>query len=176
MAVDLGPDHLRPDQSSTTSHHRTGKIISQVDSLTRQKERIDYRRTNGLPWAEAVFALRDDVVGQEDQEFFDGLPAKKRVEVKKLEDAGKQGAADTIREKYASLGWDGLVFRAKRGRTGPKYRPTHAQLSRAYRIILRLLDRQGLLWNTHPNSKLNRRPREGEDLDPEQSRSSSDVE
>lgn len=115
------------------------------EQFGRQNDRVGYLRSMGLPWAEAVFQLRDLLVGIEDDEFWDGIPKKVRDALPKMT---KAKAAEAQAE-WAPNGWDGITFRAVPGPGGrPLYRPTADELSHAYRIIMRLASRKGLTWRT----------------------------
>lgn len=115
------------------------------EQFGRQNDRLAYLRSMGLPWSEAVFQLRDLLVGIEDQEFWDGIPKNVREEMTKM----TPGQRDAAAGRHAGSGWDGITFRAIRGPGGkPVYRPTADELSRAYQIILRLAARKGLTWKT----------------------------
>lgn len=114
------------------------------DAIRHQVDNIAYLRSFGLPWAEAVYQLRDMVVGLEDEEFWDGIPQPLRDDT-----------TDELREKYARYGWDGVPCRAFEGPGGePMYRPTPEDLSEQLRIIMRLLYRRGITWKRLRTSRL----------------------
>lgn len=137
--------------------------ISMEDAFSRQNDRIGYLRSLGQPWAEAVYQLRDLLVGMEDDEFWDGIPKDERAKLAKA----PPHVADQIRDRYAVEGWLGYPCRAVRGPGGqPIYLPTADNLSHAYRIIMRLAARRGLSWRTKNVSKLPG-PAEVEDAPPE---------
>jgi hypothetical protein len=148
---------IRPDglQDSLTEERFTPRLIPTEEQLSRQEERIAYLRSSGQPWAEAVFQLRDMLVGFEDDEFWDGLPGPVR---KGLSDQTDDDKAETLTE-WASEGWLNFPCRAIRGRGGePVYRPTPEDLSHAYRILRRLMDRSGFIRKTRRTSRLTARP------------------
>lgn len=127
------------DDSSTPFKMRT---LSHEDNINRQLDRIAYLRSVGAPWAEAVYQLRDMVVGLEDEEFWDGIPQAVRTSLHDDPDVYERVAAE-----YAHDGWKGYPCRAIQGVDGrPIYRPTAENLSTALRIIMKLLARRGILW------------------------------
>lgn len=128
----------------------TPKRIAFEDGVMRQLERIAYRRSMGLPWSEALYQLRDVLVGFEDAEFWDGIPADKRPDIDKLPPKAQKAA----RASYAELGWATHHVRAYRGPRGPVFRPTSEQLSRELRMLMRLLDRNQMIRKTRRASRL----------------------
>jgi hypothetical protein len=141
---DLLPDGSPEDQFAP-------RPISLEEAFSRQNDRIGYLRSTGLPWAEAVYQLRDLLVGIEDDEFWDGIPATERSRLPKL----TEEEAERARQRWAEEGWLGYPCRAIRGPSGqPVFRPTADNLSHAYRIIMRLAARRGLSWRTKRISKL----------------------
>ena len=137
-----------PDAVNLTQNRR----IAFEEGLMRQIERIAYRRSMGLPWSEALYQLRDSLVGLEDQEFWDGVPESKRKAIESLPEQERRKAL----EPYKELGWSTHSVRAIRGPNGPIYRPTAEDLSREYRMIMRLLDRKGMLRQERRSSRLPR--------------------
>lgn len=142
--VELVPDGEGGNQFSP-------RPISLEEAFGRQNDRIAYLRSVGQPWAEAVFELRDLIVGIEDEEFWDGIPAEVRAGLPK-QPKPKQEAE---REKWAPGGWAAFPCRAIPGPGGrPIYLPTSEELSHARRIVLRLAARRGLTWKTKRISSL----------------------
>lgn len=124
------------------------------DAIARQIDRIAFLRSTGQPWDEAVYQLRDMVVGLEDEEFWDGIPEDVRKSLKKETDEWKR---QEITKACAVEGWNGYPVRAFRSPSGqPIYMPTPENLSCAYRIVMRLLSRKGIAWRTRRISKLER--------------------
>jgi hypothetical protein len=134
---------LRADQIATALHGETvgvqpdprhlnieGLIMNQID-------RIGYLRSIGEEWDEPMFHLRDLIVGLEDSEFWDGIPAQVRG---KLTDAQK--------EEYAQRGWDGLKIQIHTDpKTGSEILcPTPAELSLMFRLVMGLMARRGMSW------------------------------
>lgn len=128
----------------------TPKRIAFEDGIMRQLERIAYRRSMGLPWDEALYQLRDMLVGFEDAEFFDGIPPGKRGELDALSPERRKVAA----KAYGELGWNTHAVRAFRTPRGPVFRPTAEQLSRELRMLMRLLDRNKMVRKTRRSSRL----------------------
>ncbi len=121
------------------------------DAIARQLDRIAFLRSTGQEWAEAVYQLRDMVVGLEDDEFWDGIPPHVRSEMNKM--PKKQW--ERTQQEWAVEGWNGYPVRAFRGPGGvPVYMPTSDNLSCALRIVMRLLSRSGIAWRTRRVSKL----------------------
>lgn len=121
--------------------------ISLEEIIREQIHDIARLRSWGYPWAEAVFTLRDLVVGLEDQEFWDGLPDQARSKVRALAESGHQEKVQEIREAYARYGWSTCPIRAYELDDGTVvYRPSPEDLSALLRIILRLLARRGVNW------------------------------
>ncbi len=125
--------------------------ITMEDAIARQLDRIAFLRSTGQEWSEAVYQLRDMVVGLEDQEFWDGIPREERPRIKKLKDKEREAEE----KKFSVEGWNGYPVRAFRGPGGqPIFMPTSENLSCALRIVMRLLARQGIAWRTRRVSKL----------------------
>lgn len=135
------------------------------DAISRQLDRIAFLRSTGQEWAEAVYQLRDMVVGLEDEEFWDGIPDRERSAVLKL--TARQQERE--RAKWSVEGWNGYPVRAfpmtgpngqpvrdADGKIVPVYMPTSENLSCALRIVMRLLSRQGIAWRTRRVSKLSK--------------------
>lgn len=123
--------------------------ISHEQNINQQLDRIAYLRSAGLPWAEAVFQLRDMVVGLEDHEFWTGIPPRLYEEHENDSDKLTQ-----LREAYVEYGWDGVSFRAIETSDGRfVYDPTPSDLSKALRIIMRLLARKGILWKKRTRTR-----------------------
>lgn len=108
----------------------------------------------GLPWAEAVYQLRDLLVGLEDEEFWDGIPKGERAKLAALSEEKQEQA----KKQWSVEGWQGYPCRAIPGPTGPIFKPTAENLSHAYRIIMRLAARRGLSWRTKRISSLQVNP------------------
>jgi hypothetical protein len=133
--------------------------MSTEEALARQEERIAYLRSAGKPWAEAVYQLRDMLVGFEDDEFWDGVPPHLRGQLAALPEEQQE----RLRAQWAPEGWHGYHVRAipvrdATGRIVPVYRPTAENLSHAYRILRRLMDRCGFVRKTRRVSRLTPRP------------------
>lgn len=144
------PDDLSPD-----SERLAGQQISMIDAVRRQIDRIGYLRSGGHPWAEAVFQLRDMLVGLEDAQFWDGVPAKDRKRLLEAQASGDKIAAARIEARWKKQGWLGIPVRAVPGPGGrPIWRPTPENLSDLLRCIMGLLDRRKLLWKTRAGSEL----------------------
>lgn len=147
------PESLQPD-SGPEEREGSGKVlkarsISHEENINRQLDRIAYLRSAGLPWAEAVFQLRDMVVGLEDEEFWTGIPEDARDRLPQAEEEREQ-----VVEELGRNGWESMPMRAIEAPDGRTvYRPTKAQLSRALRIIMRLLARKGILWRTKTRTR-----------------------
>lgn len=125
--------------------------ITMEDAIARQLDRIAFLRSTGQEWAEAVYQLRDMVVGLEDEEFWDGIPKSERHRVKKLPEKEREKEE----KKWSVEGWNGYPVRAFKGPGGvPVYMPTSENLSCALRIVMRLLARQGIAWRTRRVSTL----------------------
>lgn len=139
------------------------KTLTMEQAISVQMDRIAYLRSSGLEWAEAVYQLRDMVVGLEDDQFWDGMPEAIRKKVKELEHPSKDEVknlskedlykmkkrAKSFREEWSKHGWEGYPIRAYPGPDGePIYMPTNENLSTALRIIMQLLSRQGIIWRT----------------------------
>lgn len=147
MPDDLTPDAglVRADEGDEDPFDktRTGKIPIE-EKLARQVDRIAYLRSASLPWGEAVFHLRDMVVGLEDDEFYDGIPNQER---EKIKNGDHELTMEEARERYAEFGWDGFTMRTWEQADGTLVTdPSPADLSKAYRIIQRLLARKGLVY------------------------------
>lgn len=129
-------------------------IPRQIDfemGLARQLDRIAFRRSNGLPWDEALYHLRDSMVGYEDEQFWDGIPPKERKRIKALADvkARKEAA-----EAWAGQGWETMHVRAYRVGHRVIFKPTGEQMSRQLRIVLQLIDRSGMRRKVRQQSRL----------------------
>ena len=156
MASDLPPELAGaggPDNFGQASSEQrfAPRNITMEDAIARQIDRIAFLRSSGQDWSEAVYQLRDMVVGLEDDEFWDGIPKDVRKELKKMDERKREEAV----KQWAVEGWNGYPVRAFRGPSGvPVYMPTSENLSCAYRIVMRLLSRQGIAWRTRRISKL----------------------
>lgn len=121
--------------------------ISLEEIIREQIHDIARLRSWGYPWAEAVFTLRDLVVGLEDEQFWDGIPPSARSRLKAARAAGDVEEVERIREAYGRYGWDSCPVRAfEAGDGSVVYRPSPEDLSALLRIILRLLARRGVNW------------------------------
>lgn len=129
----------------------TPKRIAFEDGIMRQLERIAYRRSMGLPWSEALYQLRDMLVGFEDAEFWDGIPPDKRKEVEAMPNPVAQRE---FAKGFAELGWATHRVRAFKTPRGPVFRPTSEQLSLELRMLMRLLDRNQMIRKTRRASRL----------------------
>lgn len=146
------PQELRSDSSEA---YLSTRPISMIDAVRRQIDRIAYLRSVGSPWSEAVQQLRDMLVGLEDEQFWDGLPQDQRQHVADLEEKGLRREAHRIRAKYESQGWLGVPVRAVRGAGNRAiWRPTPENLSDQLRILMALLNRNGLLWKTRKTTRI----------------------
>lgn len=144
------PQNLSADIGAGTDQFNP-RPISLEEAFGRQNDRIGYLRSMGLPWAEAVFQLRDLLVGIEDDEFWDGIPQPIRASLPKL----TKKKQEETRQKWSVEGWNGYPCRAYPSPHGPIYRPTAEQLSHAYQIVMRLANRKGLTWKKRRISGLN---------------------
>lgn len=154
LPPELGPAG-GPEQFGQASSEQkfSPRNITMEDAIARQLDRIAFLRSTGQEWAEAVYQLRDMVVGLEDEEFWDGIPPHVRGELKKM----SRKVRSKEEEKWAVEGWNGYPVRAFRGPGGvPVYMPTSENLSCALRIVMRLLSRQGIAWRTRRVSKLSK--------------------
>lgn len=128
--------------------------INAEQSFAMQNDRIAYLRSHGLPWAEAVYELRDQLEGLEDAEFWDGIPEAIRQSFESMTDHEQKEA----RKRFAERGWATHTVSAYRrvvnGVVVPVYRPSAAELSRELRIIRALATRQGIIWNRRRKSWL----------------------
>lgn len=147
------PDHLRPSANHTEAQagdrlggYKTAKHGFRM-AIDRQKERIAYLRSAGYEWGEAVFHLRDMLHGLEDEEFWDGIPDKVRARLEAIQDPEeKEEAYEMARERFAEYGWERLPMRAVQARDGRVvFKPTAEDLSRALRVVNRLVVRLGLV-------------------------------
>lgn len=152
------PRDLTPELG-TSEDHFAPRPISMEEAFGRQNDRIGYLRSVGLPWAEAVYQLRDLLVGIEDEEFWDGIPPEERAKLAKLPPLEQEQVA----KRFAAEGWSGYPCRAVQvaveqpdGSTKwvTHYTPTPENLSHAYRIVMRLAARRGLSWRTRRVSRL----------------------
>lgn len=150
MALNL-PPNLFPAPPAGTEDHFNPRPISLEEAFGRQNDRLGYLRSMGLPWAEAVFQLRDLLVGLEDEEFWDGIPDSRRKAMQKMTEA----EAEKERQLWAVEGWNGYPCRAVPGPQGrPIFKPTPENLSHAYQIVMRLAARRSLTWRTKRVSSL----------------------
>ena len=129
--------------------------ISMEEAFARQNDRIAYLRSIGSPWAEAVYELRDLLVGLEDREFWDGIPEDEREKIQNL----PLEKREIENLKFSPEGWLTHKVRAfpARGPGGtvvPVYRPTSENLSQELRIVRRLANRRGITWRTKRVSRL----------------------
>lgn len=125
------------------------------EAYSRQNDRIAYLRSIGQPWAEAVYELRDMLVGLEDEEFWDGIPPHVRKDL----EAKSEDEREAIKETYSEHGWSTHRIRAfpirnAAGEVVPVYRPTPENLSTALRIVRRLATRVGITWKRKRVSRL----------------------
>lgn len=138
--------------------------ITMEDAIARQLDRIAFLRSTEQPWAEAVYQLRDMVVGLEDDEFWDGIPPHVRKSLTAMTEIARQ--VET--KKWSVEGWNGYPVRAFKGPGGqPIFVPTNENLSCALRIVMRLLARQGIAWRTRRVSKLAQWGKEPAEAEPE---------
>lgn len=143
-----GPEDFGQESSVKEFMPRT---LSMEENINRQLDRISYLRSMGHPWGEAVYQLRDMIVGLEDDEFFDGIPEGVREDMKKMTKKQREKVLD----KYKEQGWDGYPIRAYKASSGRiVYKPTSENLSAALRIVMRLLARQNIVWRSKRVSKL----------------------
>lgn len=131
------------------SGERDGEVkyraITLEENLNRQIDRIAFLRSAGYEWGEAVYQLRDMVVGLEDDEFYDGIPDRVRSDLEEREADEEEWEA--VRERFAEHGWESHSVDAVEGPDGrPVFMPSHADLSKALRIVMRLLARRGIVW------------------------------
>lgn len=143
------------DQTNAYEDSLATRPISAEQSFAMQNDRIAYLRSHGLDWAEAVYELRDQLEGLEDEEFWDGIPPKVREDTEDLTPAERKA----IREQYAERGWlthSVTAYQKKLpdGTTMDIYQPTAAELSRELRIIRALATRQGIMWRQKRKSWL----------------------
>lgn len=138
------------DPADLSNEVHTPRQIGFEEAISRQLDRIAYLRSLGHPWSEAVYQLRDMVVGLEDPQFWDGVPPKERERIEGLD----PDLRDDELEKWKEEGWATHSVRAFRGPRGPSFRPTAEELSRELRIIMRLLDRRGMIRKTRKSSTL----------------------
>lgn len=129
----------------------TPKQLNLEEAIMRQLDRIAYLRSMGHPWSEALYQLRDMMVGFEDPQFWDGIPPGERKRIESLNDAEAQKRACLA---FKEEGWATHSVRAFRGARGPVFRPTAEELSRELRMVMRLLDRQGMIKKTRKESRL----------------------
>lgn len=115
--------------------------LSIEDVLRRQLDRVAYLRSSGLDFSEAVLMLRDLLVGVEDDEFFDGVPATVR---------GTEGA----REAYAERGWDTMVVTASSSGGRAVLTPSNAELGVMLRCLTALMARRGLTFRSQFSSRV----------------------
>lgn len=165
LPPELGPAG-GPEQFGQASSEQkfAPRNITMEDAIARQLDRIAFLRSTGQEWAEAVYQLRDMVVGLEDDEFWDGIPDAERKDIQKLPYLKRE----KVKQEYAVEGWNGYPVRAFRGPGGvPVYMPTSENLSCALRIVMRLLSRKGIAWRTRRISKLQKwKSGEGEENGP----------
>lgn len=123
------------------------RALSMSDRVGEQVSLIAYLRSTGAPWEEAVYQLRDMIVGIEDAQFWDGVPDNLRATV---EQGGP--AARRILAECAPYGWKTAPVRAytighdENGEPVPLLRPTPEQLSNLFRIVMALLTRRRITW------------------------------
>lgn len=154
------PDQLKSDASGGDAGDRRflPRPITMEEAVGRQIDRIAYLRSVGQPWAEAVFMLRDLVVGLEDDEFWDGVPEGVRSGLEGKSSEERQ----TVVDRWKPEGWRGVPVRAYRGPGGATvYRPSGENLSNLLRIVMRLLARRGVAWRTRRRSDLGPRFNQG---------------
>lgn len=145
------PMDLVPDQENAQDRVQN-RPVNHTENINRQLDRIAYLRSMNQPWAEALYQLRDMLVGFEDAEFYDGVPEDRRDGIKEL----PREAQERALAAFAARGWTTYPVRAFMGPHGPVFRPTAQDLSKGLRIIMRLLDRQKLLKKTRRASRLDR--------------------
>ena len=152
LPPDLGPPGGPENFGQESSDQKFApRNITMEDAIARQLDRIAFLRSTGQDWSEAVYQLRDMVVGLEDQEFWDGIPPDVRRKLKSMSEAERRRVTRT----WEVEGWSGYPVRAIRGPNGePVFMPTSENLSCALRIVMRLLARQGIAWRTRRVSHL----------------------
>lgn len=125
--------------------------VSAEEAFARQNDRIAFLRSHGLPWAEAVYELRDQLEGLEDPEFWDGIPDSVRPSMANMDVKERK----KIQEHYAERGWITHSVTFLRYPDGSEEaRPTAEELSRELRIIRALATRKGITWRTKRKSWL----------------------
>lgn len=129
----------------------TPKQLNLEEAIMRQLDRIAYLRSLGHPWSESLYQLRDMIVGFEDEQFWDGVPPNERARIKALADPDAQKKAA---QPFSEAGWATHSVRAFRTPRGPVFRPTAEELSRGLRMIMHLLDRQGMIKKTRRESRI----------------------
>lgn len=127
-----------------------GKVLAYEEALNRQLDRIAFLRSTGQDWSEALYQLRDMLVGQEDEQFFDGVPEGERERIKQLPEAKHRKRA---LEEYSEMGWDTHSVPWIQGPRGPIFRPTNQDLSHELRLIMGLLSRKKMLQRTRHTSR-----------------------
>jgi len=141
------------DPADLSNDVHTPRSIGFEEAISRQLDRIAYLRSMGHPWSEAVYQMRDMVVGLEDEQFWDGVPANARAKIMLLDDPEVQEEALA---EFAEQGWSTHSVRAYNGPRGPIFRPSAVDLSKELRIILGLLDRKGMIRQTRRSSTMPR--------------------
>ena len=159
LPPELGPAGGPPEAFGQASSDQrfAPRNITMEDAIARQLDRIAFLRSTGQEWSEAVYQLRDMIVGLEDDEFWDGIPEHVRNSKEFRSLTGK--ALEREKAKWAVEGWNGYPVRAFKQKTPdgtivPVYMPTSENLSCALRIIMRVLSRAGIVWRTRRVSTL----------------------
>ncbi len=118
-------------------------------NIQHQIDRIGFLRSVGESWQEPVYHLRDLIVGLEDAEFWDGVPAI----------VDPESLSVSQRESYSMRGWNGVPCRVlvetnPDGSTIETPDPTPSELSAMFRIILAQLARRGMTWRRKISDKV----------------------
>ncbi len=176
LPPELGPSGPPDAYGQDSSEERIApRNITMEEAISRQLDRIAYLRSVGLPWSEALYQIRDMVVGLEDEEFWDGVPKEKREHLEKLQEELKKldprnpehwprrrrlnEQIKEIREAHEEDGWEthSVEFYEKTladGSVKEVYKPSAQNLSTELRIIMRLLARAGVSWRVRRSSRL----------------------
>lgn len=124
--------------------------LAYEENLNQQLHTISIIRSRGGDWSEALYQLRDLLVGREDAQFFDGIPPEDRERIKAMDDPKQQRKA---REAFREMGWDTHVVPWVQGPRGPIFRPTPQDLSHELRLLMGLMNRQKMLQRTQHTSR-----------------------
>lgn len=138
------------DPADLSNDVHTPRQIGFEEAISRQLDRIAYLRSMGHPWGEAVQQMRDMIVGLEDEQFWDGIPPKAREQIASMD----PDAQERAKRPFLEDGWSTHSVRAYRSPRGPSFRPTAVELSNELRIIMRLLDRRGMIRKMRTSSTL----------------------